>query len=206
MGSTFNGRWRVVDPTTDPPTPVPGAAILLLYEGEENVIVTTRSFCDRTELVYSDAEGWFEIPVSIFPRYVRIAAHKSDYSWPAAKAKTDAPKKRVFLEANHLSREQRIEYFMGLHGTAVCVGETRGSHAIPRFVEGVLPELRKIAITESERNLVKSFERKLDIYRDANPSAAYELGTHAAMTFEAYRKTRLAQRYLRFLNLTYEFS
>ena len=158
-------RWRVVDPNTQPPTPVTGADVIVQYTGQESVIVDSFSFCDRVDVVRSDEQGWFEVPKAK-NRQIVVTAHKTGYAYPGPRFISNATKRELYL-APGLPREQRIKQVKSVSDAASCRSVGVAAGRLADLIGQVIAEMRPLVQDARDEQILTTLEDRYDIHRQA---------------------------------------
>lgn len=154
----FAQTLQVVDVTTDPPSPVPGAKVLALYQSQANVPGHGRTFCSGTEYVVAGADGRFEL--SRGPKSdVRVLAHQSGFARPEKGPL--ALKWKYFLKSGASVDDQLLHIERLLQGASCAVGE----EGITRFVEVLLSDLELLPPSERRDAVVSRARLHLNEFR-----------------------------------------
>lgn len=158
IASEMPARWRVVDPTTTPPTPVAGATVIAIYETASFAPGGTVRRCEGVHMTYADAEGWFQVPER-GPR-PRLVAHKPGYSHPT-KGVVVTRDGLVFLKPAALPQD-RLLHISGLTAGAIC-GDPNPE--IAAFLESLVPELHSIADSPERKSVMRELEAVIKFER-----------------------------------------
>lgn len=146
-------KWRILDPTTSPPSPVPGALILATYRQRSALPGFQDTVCVGIELATSDGDGRFELrDTSVMPD---IVAHKSGYAQPWDRSSSHAKERWVLLASNP-GYEGRVTHFRQVYNESLC--EYKDMSQVEIFLDSVLPELRAIARTPDAVEILRNTE------------------------------------------------
>lgn len=157
-------RWRVLDPSTTPPTPIPGAAVLVTYEGTAFAPGHSSTACVAAVLVKSDEQGYFEVPEPQGGTRVRTAPYKPNHAAPDVGP--TAKGREVYLRPNP-STQSHLRHFHSLFAETLCSQLVQGSSAIVQFIEGLLPELSTLRGTAEGAKRFDFFNDVLERRRKA---------------------------------------
>lgn len=151
-------RWRGVDPSTNPPTPVSGATVLLTYHGTAFAPGHSSSACVAAALVKSGEHGYFDVPEPQGGRRVMADPYKPNHAYREIGAVGKG--REVYLLANPTTQAQ-LRYFNSLFGAANCAQLMHGESAIVEFIETLLPELSRLTGTREGAKRIELFRNLL---------------------------------------------
>lgn len=157
-------RWRVVNPSTDPPQAVGGAFVLVKYVGTAVSPGHSASICDRAILAKADHDGWFEVPITRERRDVQISAHKLNHAAPIRGFVADSKLRQAYLVPG-AQHEQRIRHLGFLRGATGCAQIGENGKAIGDFAEMLIPEMRSLVRTDEDRLTLRLLEAVRDSHR-----------------------------------------
>ena len=158
-------RWRVLNPNTNPPTPVAGADVILNYTGRESVLVDSFPFCDRVDVVRADEQGWFYVPFTT-QRQIVVTAHKAGYAYPGARYISSATKREVYLVPD-MPREQRIKQIKAVSDAASCQSFGIEAARLANLLDQVTAEAHLLVREPQDERLIDALKGGQDMHRRA---------------------------------------
>lgn len=157
--------WRVVNPMTNPPTPISDSTIVIGYEGHSLSIAHSQRVCDRTEVVRSDSQGRFSVPAPRHGRVALVAAHKAGHAYPHPEMASDPRKREAYLIPNP-TQQQRMEQMNRIRGVVGCRSSEDSSTKVASFLDEVIAEMRPLVTTKSDERTMRQLEYRRDTHRD----------------------------------------
>lgn len=164
-------RWRVLNPMTDPPSPIGGATIIVTYSGYPLSLGHSQRTCDRTEVVRADDQGWFYVPPPSRNRDASVTAHKLGHAYPGPQFLSNTERKEVYLIPNP-TREQRMDQMNGLKGATGCRSAGPSAVAVASFLDDVLAEMRPLTTSKRDQDTIGSLEYLRARHRESARSDA----------------------------------
>ena len=139
--------------------PIPGAIVLLRWEGTWSMLVDSQSDCYHAEAAITDAQGRYHVPKwhewpkgPVFtPGPMSILTYKKGYERSNEFFKKEAYRKNNdILKRTAATREQRLEYLLNLSGEADCYTESSKQSLLMMQAE-LSREAKGLAVSAKDR-------------------------------------------------------
>ena len=146
--------------------PIPGAIVIVRWQGSYSQIVDTQTVCYHVETVTTDEQGRYRTPAwkptDLGPHFTSgpylIDAYKAGYErdWPLGFDRSEEFKQNIYyLKAFKGTREERVEHLRRLSEATECPDAGTSKKNSLSFEEAIYNEARATAVTDRDKKTVE---------------------------------------------------